>query len=156
MQQGQPIPFASRELTDRETSYAQIDKEMLAIVLAAEKFDRYTFGQRATGHSDHKPLESIWNKPLFSARNRLQVMIVRLLWYNLDIVYTQGKLLYLAGTLSRAFLSINQVNGPHDGLDHISIKDYTSSDEHLQQLRAVIVDGWPTCELNELINKCTN
>ena len=69
-------------------------------------------------------------------------------------MYTQGNLLYLADTLSRAFLSTNQVSGPQDGLEHISmvqylpitehrlqqIKEYTSSDQHLQQLRAVIMD----------------
>ena len=131
---------------------------MLAIVFAAEKFDQYTFGHNVTVQSDHKPLERILKKPLFSAPNRLQGMIMRLQRYNLEVVYTQGKLLYLADTLSRAFLFTNQVSGPQDGLEHISmvqylpiteqrlqqIKEYTSSDEHLQQLRAVIMDGWPT------------
>ena len=52
--------------------------------------------------SDHKSLESIPKKPLFSAPKRLQGMIMRLQRYNLEVVYTQGKLLYLADTLSRA------------------------------------------------------
>ena len=120
---------------------------MLAIVFAAEKFDQYTFGQSVTVQSDHKPLESILKKPLFSAPKRLQEMIMRLQRYNIEVVYTQGKLLCLADTLSRAFLSTNQVRGPQDGLKHIiivqyspiteerlqQIKEYTSSDEHLQQ-----------------------
>ena len=92
---------------------------MLAIVFAAEKFDQYTFGHSVTVQSDHKPLESILKKPLFSAPKRWQGMIMRLQRYNLEVVYTQGKLLYLADTLSRAFLSTNQVNGPQDGLEHI-------------------------------------
>ena len=158
LQEGQPIAFASRALTDTETRYAQIEKEMLAIVFAAEKVDQYTFGHSITVQSDHKPLESILKKPLCSAPKRLQGMIMRLQRYNLEVVYTQGKLLYLADILSRAFLSTNKVSGPQDGLEHISmvqylpiteqrlqqIKEYTSSDEHLQQLRAVIMDGWPT------------
>jgi len=39
MQNGQPTLFASRALTDPETRYAQIEKEMLAVVFALQKFD---------------------------------------------------------------------------------------------------------------------
>ena len=53
LQEGQPIAFASRALTDTETRYAQIEKEMLAIVFAAKKFDQYTFGHSVTVQSDH-------------------------------------------------------------------------------------------------------
>ena len=70
-----------------------------------------TFGHSVRVQSDHKPLESILKKPLFSALKGLQGMIMRLQRYNIEVVYTQGKLLYLADTLSRAFLSsTNQVN----------------------------------------------
>ena len=55
LQEGQPIAFASRALTDTETRYAQIEKEMLAIVFAAEKFDQYTFGHSVTVQSDKNP-----------------------------------------------------------------------------------------------------
>ena len=72
LQEGQPIAFASRALTDTEIMYAQIEKEMLAIVFAAEKFDQCTFGHSVTVQSDHKPLESIPKKPLFSAPERLR------------------------------------------------------------------------------------
>ena len=66
------LEHPSRALTDTETRYAQIEKEMLAIVFADEKFDQYTFGHSVTVQSDHKPLESILKKPLFSAPQRLQ------------------------------------------------------------------------------------
>ena len=72
LQEGQPIAFANRALTETKNRYAQIEKEMLAIVIAAEKFYQYTFGHSVTVQSDHKPLESIWKNPLFSAPKRLQ------------------------------------------------------------------------------------
>ena len=41
MQNGQPVTYASRALTKTEREYAQIEKELLAIVLGAERFDQY-------------------------------------------------------------------------------------------------------------------
>ena len=41
MQNGKPVAFASRAFTDPETCYAQIEKEMLAVVYALQKFDQY-------------------------------------------------------------------------------------------------------------------
>ena len=43
MQKGQPVTYASRSLTDTEKHYAQIKKELLAIVFGTEKFNRYTY-----------------------------------------------------------------------------------------------------------------
>ena len=64
MQNGQPIAFASHALTDPETRYAQIEKEMLTVVFALQKFDQYVYGRSVTVQSDHKPLAAISNKPL--------------------------------------------------------------------------------------------
>ena len=44
MQDGQPVVFALRALSDTETCYAQIEKEILAIVWATSKFDQYILG----------------------------------------------------------------------------------------------------------------
>ena len=59
LQEGQPLAFASRALTDTETRYAQIEKEMLAVVWSFEKFNQYTYGRKVNVVSDHKPQESL-------------------------------------------------------------------------------------------------
>ena len=64
MQQGRPITFASRTLTPAEVNYAQIEKELLAVVFALERFDHYTFGRKVTVENNHKPLQSIMLKPI--------------------------------------------------------------------------------------------
>ena len=78
MQNRHPIAYASRALTEVESRYAQIEKEMLAIVFSVEKFNDYTFGRRTIVHTDHKPSESIVKKPLHRAPKRLQGMMIRL------------------------------------------------------------------------------
>ena len=111
LQEGQPVAFTSRALTSTEKNYAQIEKELLAIVHACDRFDQYVFGREITVETDHKPLEVILRKPLFAAPKRLQRMMMQLQKYNLKVVYKRGTELYIADTLSRAYLSApNQVD----------------------------------------------
>ena len=63
LQLQQPVSFASRALTQTETRYAQIEKELLAIVFACEKFGR----DIVNVETDHKPLEEIFKKGLCDA-----------------------------------------------------------------------------------------
>ncbi|KAK3758059.1 hypothetical protein RRG08_006644 [Elysia crispata] len=47
LQEGKPIEFASRALTETEKRWAQIEKEMLAIIFGLDRFDQYTFRQKS-------------------------------------------------------------------------------------------------------------
>ena len=53
----QPITFASKSLTDAETRYANIERELLAIVFACQRFSTYLLRRNFIAESDHKPLE---------------------------------------------------------------------------------------------------
>ena len=48
LQGGQPIAFASKSLTDTETRYANIERELLAIVFACQWFNIYVLGRPFT------------------------------------------------------------------------------------------------------------
>ena len=51
------ISYASRNLTDDERRYSQMEKEALALVWACERFNLYVYGRDFELETDHKPLE---------------------------------------------------------------------------------------------------
>ena len=77
LQEGKPIAYASRAMTNTEANYAQIEKELSAIVFAMEKFHHDTFARHVIVQSDHKPLETIVPGPLWKSPKRLQAMKLR-------------------------------------------------------------------------------
>ena len=102
LQGSQPVAYASRALNRAECNYAQIEKEMLAIVFGATKFHQYIYGNTVTVETDHKPLESLFKKALCKALQRIQRMMLKVQQYDLKVKYVPGDTLYIAYTLSRA------------------------------------------------------
>ena len=87
LQKGPPVAFASHVLTDTEFRYVQIEKELLTVVFALDKFEQYTYGRPVTMESSHKPLEAIAKKPLRCAPKRLQGMFCKIQKFDINIVY---------------------------------------------------------------------
>ena len=153
MQEGKPIAFASRALSSAERNYAQIEKEMLAILYGLNKFHHFTFGRSVRVVTDHKPLVSIVKKPLSSAPKRLQAMLLRAQEYNFEIEYKSGKDIPVADALSRAPTSVSvseevvAVNNlsftplKPSRLDEIRVS--TNADNTLKLLKNTIMEGWP-------------
>ncbi|XP_058828416.1 uncharacterized protein K02A2.6-like [Topomyia yanbarensis] len=97
------IGYASRTLTQTEKNYAQIEKELLAILFACVRFDQLIVGNPKTVvKTDHKPLVNLFKKPLLSAPRRLQHMLLNLQGYCMCIEYVTGKDNVVADALSRA------------------------------------------------------
>jgi len=152
LQEGHPISYTSRALTATECNYAQIEKEMLAIVHACKRFHYYIFGKPVTVESDHKPLQAIFGKPLLAAPMRLQSMMLRLQPYDLHVGYKPGKDIPIGDALSRANLPESEpdiepimVNMIH----HIAVTptkyqqiQRCTADE-LNELHSIIRIGWP-------------
>lgn len=106
-QRGEVIGYASRTLTATEKNYAQIEKELLAIVFACIRFDQLIVGNpKATVKTDHKPLLTVFQKPLLAAPRRLQHMLLNLQRYKLTIEFVTGKNNVVADALSRASSTI--------------------------------------------------
>ncbi|RXN06058.1 Transposon Ty3-I Gag-Pol [Labeo rohita] len=159
LQEGHPVCYASRALTDTEQRYAQIEKELLAILFAARKFHQYRYGRTVMVQSDHKPLENIMQKQLCKAPARLQRMLLQLQKYELNIAYTPGKHMHIADMLSRATVGSEaddsgdlydeKVVHGLEATDALSpqtlqqLKEATVADQVLQDLCEKVETGWP-------------
>lgn len=111
LQENKPIAYASRALSDAETRYAQIEKELLAVVFAFQKFHQYVYGKDTHVESDHKPLEMIVKKPLAEAPPRLQHMLLQLQKYSFNLKFKPGTEMVLADTQRQNSMNTSQVSG---------------------------------------------
>ena len=155
VQEGRPIAYASRALTSSQQNYAQIEKEALAIAFGCAKFHQYIIGRTVKVESYHKPLQSIFRKPLYQAPARLQSILLTLQRYDLEVEYKPGKLMFLADTLSRAYLKeSNEKLAPDIAVNSLSYlpitpEQYesfqlaTREDRELQTLQGIVKSGWP-------------
>ena len=100
LQNGQPVAYASRALSAAETRYAKIEKDLLEIVIACERFHPYVYCcDMIRVEIDYKPLQSIILKPLiYSASKWHERMRLRLQKYSLNVAYKKGKEMYMANT----------------------------------------------------------
>ena len=135
MQNGQPVAYASRSLTSAESNYAQIEKELLAILFGVEKFESYVYGKRFKVETDHKPLESILSKSLLSAPKRLQRMMLRLQNFDFEVEYKRGALLHVADTLSRAYLPCVQIKDSREEVC-LTLDSRTSLEKEVESVNA--------------------
>lgn len=160
IQEGRPIAFASKSLTDTEQRYANIEREMLAVVYACEKFHPYVYGKRFTILSDHKPLEMITLKNLGAAPPRLQRLLLRLQGYDMTVKYKPGKEMLLSDAMSRLNPLPPESPETPTRVDFVmfserklqEIRNATSQDSELCTLRDVILEGWP--EERRELDKC--
>ena len=155
LQEDKPVAFASKALTDVESRYANIERELLAVVYGCEKFHTYLYGRSFTVQSDHKPLESIHLKHLTSAPPRLQRMLLRLQPYSLTIKYRQGADMEIADALSRLSPQETEPISDMDVQIHEICPQFSSgilqeirvasaTDPELKELNDVVYNGWPT------------
>lgn len=58
------------------TQYAQIEKELLAVVFACTKFEDYVYGKATVVKTDRQPLVTIMKKPIHVAPAWLQRILL--------------------------------------------------------------------------------
>ena len=155
-QDGKPVAYAGKSMSKSQINYAQIEKELLAIVFGFERFHSYLYGRdNIIVETDHKLLEVIFKKPLFSAPLRLQKMLFRLQKYNFEVQYKRGTEMHVADALSKVKWSeeypakekefhVNSAVASSFVYDNLEeFKEKSKNDHVLQLLKEVTQNGWP-------------
>lgn len=94
-----PVAYASRTLSDTESRYSTIERELLAVVWAVKHFKPYLYGKKFTIYTDHRPLA--WLYSLKEPNSKLTNWRLRLEEYNFEIKYKKGPQNTNADALSR-------------------------------------------------------
>ena len=152
LQDGKPIAFSSKTLSSCEQRYANIERELLAILWGAQKFHTYVYGRQVLVETEHKPLEAIFRKPLNECPPRLQRMLLKLTKYDLQVKYVPGKQQLISDSLIRAPLSDTEDVIGINLVDSLEIesntlkrfKDATSTDITSLVVMDYVLQGWPS------------
>ena len=94
-----PIACASKTLTGAQLNYATIEKELLAVFFAIDKFRSYLVGTKVIVYTDHAALKYLFTKK--DAKPRLIRWILLLQEFYLEIKDKKGVENSVADHLSR-------------------------------------------------------
>lgn len=94
-----PIEYFSKTLNPAQINYATTHKELLAIVLAIERFQHYIYGKHFVVHTDHEALTYLFNQ--HKPGSRLLRWKLLLAENDFDIIHRSGKNNVVSDCLSR-------------------------------------------------------
>nr|GEU92137.1 reverse transcriptase domain-containing protein [Tanacetum cinerariifolium] len=95
----QPIHYASKTMTDAQAHYTTIEKELLAVVYAFEKFWPYLVLSKNIVYTDHSTLKYLFNKQ--DAKPRLLCWVLLLQEFDITVRDKKGVEKLAADYLSR-------------------------------------------------------
>jgi hypothetical protein len=99
MQNQKPIAFISQALQGRNLVMSTYDKEMLALVLAVQKWRPYLMGRKFIVRTDHKSLKYLWEQKITTIAQ--QRWLSKLMGYDFVIKYKRGSENLVADALCR-------------------------------------------------------
>nr|GEV25708.1 hypothetical protein [Tanacetum cinerariifolium] len=96
------IHYASKTMTQAETNYTTIEKEMLAVVYAFEKFCSYLIINKSIVYTNHSALKYLFAKK--DAKARLLRWILLIQEFDFKVIDTKGAENYAADHLSHQII----------------------------------------------------
>ncbi|PNX92424.1 retrotransposon-related protein [Trifolium pratense] len=151
MQEKKPIAYYSKALGMRNLTKSAYEKELMAVVLAIQHWRPYLLGRKFTVSTDQKSLKQLLQQRIVTAEQ--QNWSAKLLGYDFDIVYKQGKLNKGADALSRIHEGeINAMVSKLKWIQEEQIKTEIQADEKLSKIVNDILQDPRACPGYELRN----
>jgi hypothetical protein len=101
MQEGRPLAFTSKQLSERNLGKYIYEKEMLPILHAIYLWRPYLLGQHFQIKTDHQSLNYFLEQHISSPKQ--QKWVTKLFGYDYEIIYKKGKDNVVADALSRKY-----------------------------------------------------
>ena len=156
-QEGHPVLYISRKLSDTEARYSNIEREALAALWACQRLEHFLLGKAFTILTDHKPLVYIFY-PDSAVKTDISARLVRfslkMMRYDYVIKHVKGKNNIIADGLSRVFCqessSTPQVHFSETCIDSATLAHETEGDRFLQDLKRRVISGnWASVSKKE-------
>nr|CAD1838558.1 unnamed protein product [Ananas comosus var. bracteatus] len=132
LQKGRPIAFMSKPLSPRNQQLSTYEREMLAIVIAIQKWQPYLIGRHFKVKTDHQSLKYLLEQRVSMPSH--QKWISKLMGYDYELVYKNGRENVVADALSRA-PSLQAISAIHTNLRE-QIKLSWNQDERIKKILA--------------------
>ena len=101
MQDGRPLAFTSKQLSERHLGQTIYEKEMLAILHVVDLWRLYLLGQCFQIKTDHQRLKYFMEQCISSLEQ--QKWVTKLFGYDYEIIYKKGKDNVVADALSQKY-----------------------------------------------------
>ncbi|MCH79728.1 Ty3/gypsy retrotransposon protein, partial [Trifolium medium] len=136
MQDKKPIAYFSKALGVKNLTKSAYEKELMAVVLAIQHWRPYLLGRKFVVSTDQKSLKQLMQQKIVTAEQ--QNWAAKLMGYDFDIVYKQGKLNKGADALSRIHeaAELTALQSITHWAQLEQIKEEVSEDEKLQKIIA--------------------
>ena len=140
VQNQRPIAFYSHTLATRDRSKPVYERELMAVVMAVQRWRPYLLGKKFLVKTDQQSLKFFLEQRVIQPQ--YQKWISKLLGYAFDVVYKPGLENKAADALSRMppTIHLNQLTTPNI-IDVGVIREEVNKDEKLQKIKIELIEG---------------
>lgn len=150
-QENHIIACASRAFNEVEKRYAQIEREMLAVVWGIQHFKLYLMGTKFVVRTDNQPLVTILTSKTKETSTRLENLRLKIQGYMFEVVYTKGRnnpsdfmsrhplqqssktMNKISKSVEESINAVTQINLPRT-LSRQEVAEHTANDEELTKV----------------------